>query len=65
MDKISDEFDKLTYEEQGQFAKPKEVEAEEIKEAEKIEEERQNLDMNETPQIEEKTEVASSEKVVE
>lgn len=52
MDKISDEFDKLTYEEQGQFAKPKEVEAEEIKEAEKIEEERQNLDMNETPQKE-------------
>jgi hypothetical protein len=51
MDKISDEFDKLTYEEQGQFAKPKEVEAEEIKEAEKIEEERQNLDQNETPQI--------------
>lgn len=51
MDKISDEFDKLTYEEQGQFAKPKEVEAEEIKEAERIEEERQNLDMNETPQI--------------
>jgi len=50
MDKISDEFDKLTYEEQGQFAKPKEVEAEEIKEAERIEEERQNLDMNETPQ---------------
>jgi hypothetical protein len=51
MDKISDEFDKLTYEEQGQFAKPKEVEAEEIKEAERIEEERQNLDQNETPQI--------------
>jgi hypothetical protein len=50
MDKISDEFDKLTYEEQGQFAKPKEVEAEEIKEAERIEEEKQNLDMNETPQ---------------
>jgi hypothetical protein len=50
MEKISDEFDKLTYEEQGQFAKPKEVEAEEIKEAERIEEEKQNLDMNETPQ---------------
>jgi hypothetical protein len=50
MDKISDEFDKLTYEEQGQFAKPKEVEAEEIKEAERIEEEKQNLDQNETPQ---------------
>lgn len=65
MDKISDEFDKLTYEEQGQFAKPKEVEAEEIKEAEKIEEERQNLDMNETPQIDEKPQVVSSEKAVE
>jgi chromosome segregation ATPase len=65
MDKISDEFDKLTYEEQGQFAKPKEVEAEEIKEAEKIEEERQNLDMNETPQIDEKPQVVSSEKVAE
>lgn len=52
MDKISDEFDKLTYEEQGQFAKPKEVEAEEIKEAEKIEEQRRNLDENETPQKE-------------
>lgn len=45
--------------------KPKEVEAEEIKEAEKIEEEKQNLDMNETPQIDEKPQVVSSEKVVE
>lgn len=50
MDKISDEFDKLTYEEQGQFAKPKEVEAEEIKEAERIQEEIDALESNETPQ---------------
>lgn len=64
-EEISDEFDKLTYEEQGQFAKPKEVEAEEIKEAEKIEEERQNLDMNETPQIDEIPQEVSPEKVVE
>lgn len=77
--------------------KPKEVEAEEIKEAERIQEEidtiesnetpqkedaelnedpfmiefntekktAEELDQNETPQIEEKTEVVSSEKVVE
>ena len=52
MDKISDEFDKLTYEEQGQFAKPKEVEAEEIKEAEKIQNDIENMESNETPQKE-------------
>ena len=52
MDKISDEFDKLTYEEQGQFAKPKEVEAEEIKEAERIQEEIDTIESNETPQKE-------------
>ena len=52
IDENQDAFEKLTYEEQGQFAKPKEVEAEEIKEAEKIEEQRRNLDENETPQKE-------------
>jgi hypothetical protein len=52
IDENQDAFEKLTYEEAGElFSKPKEVEAEEIKEAEKIEEERQNLDQNETPQI--------------
>jgi hypothetical protein len=51
IDENQDAFEKLTYEEAGElFSKPKEVEAEEIKEAERIEEEKQNLDQNETPQ---------------
>lgn len=53
MDKISDEFDKLTYEEAGQlFSKPKEIEAEEIKEAERIQEEIDTIESNKTPQKE-------------
>ena len=65
IDKIADEFDKLTYEEMKEFVKPESVEAEEIKEAEKIEEEKQILDSNETPQMEDIEEIDEKKEKVE
>lgn len=51
MDKISDEFDKLTYEEAWElFSKPKEVEEIEAKEQWEIQEFDKAMDENETPQ---------------
>lgn len=51
IDENQDAFEKLTYEEAGElFSKPKEVEAEEIKEAEKTQEEINTIDSNTTPQ---------------
>lgn len=52
IDSLETEFDRLTEEELKIFMKPRAVETEEIKEAEKIQEEKENMDQNETPQVE-------------
>lgn len=52
MDKIADEFDKLTSKEAGEmYSKPKEVEEMEVKEQAGEEEYNKAMDENETPQI--------------